>query len=455
MQKIIRQLIRGEATKRCYRKLKWIMKPPKPGVTFVEQQTQDGSTETLYDRTTLKQAILKRNQQHFNQCAGTPFTVGSLRQLNWASDSPLADSILNGTTELDYLSNDQLVQHVLKNCKQTGCNISDHITSKDLQDLFRKWRESTTTSPSGRHLGIYRAIFNNPQNKNQKITIADEISQLINLIINNGFGLDRWRQVTNMMIHKLDGSYNINKLRVIHIFEADYNGLLGILFNRRTLYEAETNQLLNNNQWGSRPHRQAEDALMLKELTYNITNNTKTTLATFDNDATGCFDRVPCSVAMLASRRLGATKHMSQMQADTLQNIWHQLRTAFGISSMSYTSADDCEIHGQGQGSRAGPPTWVFVSSLLLDCMNQLATGLHFTCPRQDIHHQQTNDAFVDDVTGYTNQFTDELQGMHVENKVIHLMQQDATLWSRLLHISGGKLALQKCLYYIVAWKWN
>ena len=87
--------------------------------------------------------------------------------------------------------------------------------------------------------------------------------------------------------------------------------------------------------------------------------------------------------------------------------------------------------------------------------MNQLATGLHFTCPRQDIHHQQTNDAFVDDVTGYTNQFTDELQGMHVENKVIHLMQQDATLWSRLLHISGGKLALQKCLYYIVAWKWN
>ena len=42
-----------------------------------------------------------------------------------------------------------------------------------------------------------------------------------------------------MMIHKLDGSYNINKLRVIHLFEADYNGLIGILFNRHVLYQAE------------------------------------------------------------------------------------------------------------------------------------------------------------------------------------------------------------------------
>ena len=125
---------------------------------------------------------------------------------------------------------------------------------------------------------------------------------MINILIQHGMGLDRWRNVTNMMIHKLDGLYNINKLQVIHLFEADYNGLIGILFNRRVLYQAECRNLLNNNQWGGRPHRPAEDALMLKELTYNITSNTKTTLATFDNDATGYFDRVPCTVAMLSSQ---------------------------------------------------------------------------------------------------------------------------------------------------------
>ena len=34
-------------------------------------------------------------------------------------------------------------------------------------------------------------------------------------------------------------------------------------------------------------------------------------------------------------------------------------------------------------------------------------------------------------------------------------MQEDATLWGNLLHISGGKLALHKCLYYVIAWKWT
>ena len=66
-----------------------------------------------------------------------------------------------------------------------------------------------------------------------------------------------------MMIHKLEGSFNINKLRVIHLFEADYNGLIGILFNRRVLYNAEKRGIINDNQWGARPHRQAEDALLL------------------------------------------------------------------------------------------------------------------------------------------------------------------------------------------------
>ena len=116
------------------------------------------------------------------------------------------------------------------------------------------------------------------------------------------------------------------------------------------------------------------------------------------------------------------------MQADTLQHIQHRLRTAFGTSSQSYTSSTECEIHDQGQGSRAGPPTWVFVSALLLDCMDKLANGLHYTCPKQEIHHRHTNDAFVDDVTGYTNKFVEELHGCKVINDVLQNMQTDAKI---------------------------
>ena len=455
MQHILRQIIRAEATKRCYKKLRWIMNPPKPGVTFVDRVSPDGQPETLYDRTTLENAILQRNRRHFNQCAGTPFTIGKLRQLGWAADSELANSILKGSAQIESISSDEIEQYLLNQCQQQTTEISDCITTTDLTQLFKKWKECTTTSPSGRHLGIYKAIFLHQQPTNKLKHIRNNIVSLINLLIQNGIGLNRWRKVTNMMIHKLEGSYNINKLRVIHLFEADYNGLIGILFNRRTLYHAERQGLLNNNQWGCRPHRQAEDALMLKELTYGMACTTKTSLATFDNDATGCFDRVPCTIAMLSSRRLGATKNMCKMQADTLRRIQHKLRTAFGTSTTFYESTSECEIHGQGQGSRAGPPTWVFVSSLLLDCMNNMAHGLAFSCPKRQLHHRRTNDAFVDDVTGYANDFFNELEHRPTYKDVLLRMQEDATLWSRLLHISGGKLALHKCLYYIAKWNWK
>ena len=75
---IVRRIRRAEATKRCYNKLRWILNPPKPGVTFIQQKHAD-TTSTIYDRLALEALILKRNQKHFNQCAGTPFTTGHLR----------------------------------------------------------------------------------------------------------------------------------------------------------------------------------------------------------------------------------------------------------------------------------------------------------------------------------------------------------------------------------------
>ena len=57
------------------------------------------------------------------------------------------------------------------------------------------------------------------------------------------------------------------------------------------------------------------------------------------------------------------------------------------------------------------------------------------------LHHRH-NDAFVNDVTGYANAFITKLEGNNVQTEVLHKMQQDATLWNKLLTISGGKLAL-------------
>ena len=104
------------------------------------------------------------------------------------------------------MSSDKLIHHVLRECKQTSPDISEHITTNDLKQLFKKWRESTTTSQSGRHLGIYRAIFLDQSDSTKKHSFDTDITSLINILIRHGMELDQWRNVTNMMIHKLDGS---------------------------------------------------------------------------------------------------------------------------------------------------------------------------------------------------------------------------------------------------------
>ena len=53
----------------------------------------------------------------------------------------------------------------------------------------------------------------------------------------------------------------IHRTRVIHIYEADYNLMLGIKW-RIALYQAEALRKLNTGQYGSRPRRNAYDPVL-------------------------------------------------------------------------------------------------------------------------------------------------------------------------------------------------
>jgi hypothetical protein len=57
------------------------------------------------------------------------------------------------------------------------------------------------------------------------------------------------------MIEKDDGKPYLTRLRVIHLFEADYNLFLKILFGKRLVRNGEISNALNDQQHGSRPRR--------------------------------------------------------------------------------------------------------------------------------------------------------------------------------------------------------
>ena len=321
-----------------------------------------------------------------------------------------------------------------------------------------KWRESTTTSPSGRHLGRYKALLTKlPTSNNdhkatipysdQQIFIISAIIAVINYCIHHKYTLSRWQTVINTMIFKESGNYKIHRLRVIHIYEADFNLLLAIKW-RQLLQYANMQGLINDGLFGGRPGCEAQSLVFLEELKYDTSYCSRRTLFNFDNDATSCYDRIIVALASIINRKYGLNQRIVALHANTLQQAKFHLRTINGISEQSYSHSLQFPIYGSGQGSGNSPAIWLFISSTLCDVHHQVSHGASFTTPHGAETVKLSMVAFVDDSTGTYNEFQPQSEP-DITTMLPHA-QHDCQTWNDLLWCSGGKLELTKCSYHVL-----
>jgi hypothetical protein len=161
-----------------------------------------------------------------------------------------------------------------------------------------------------------------------------------------GESLPRWRTSITAMIQKIPGCWKINKLRVIHLYEADYTLMLKIIWARRLVWHAHDRNRLKTGQAGSRPGRNSIDVIIQKEMKYLYACLTRTGLATMDNDAKSCYDRIICTLAMIISQYLRVSPEHASTQATTLQQMCFKIRTAIGDSKRFYTHSEETSVHG-------------------------------------------------------------------------------------------------------------
>jgi hypothetical protein len=102
--------------------------------------------------------IQQQNIAHFVQAHGTPFTVDPLNKINWEAHSVEAKEILEGSVPVSLLQNNEYTRKVLSYIAKRDQlpEIDTHITPSQLSLGFKKWKEETSTSPSGCHLGLRR-----------------------------------------------------------------------------------------------------------------------------------------------------------------------------------------------------------------------------------------------------------------------------------------------------------
>jgi hypothetical protein len=150
--------------------------------------------------------------------------------------------------------------------------MDNSISLQEFTRAFAKWNEGTSTSPSGRHLGHYKCLlrpdycdqlygqfYSDP--RNQIFKVYYDIVSSASLL---GISLSRLQNSTTAMIEKIPGRPKINKLRVIHLYEADYNIILKIIWARKLVWHVHDNNQINEGQAGSRPGFNAIDVIIQK-----------------------------------------------------------------------------------------------------------------------------------------------------------------------------------------------
>ena len=427
-------------------------------------------------REALESAIRDRNKKHFAQAYGTPWTKAPLSAVSSSNNFDLV-SDSNGnpiTLPADAFTETKTVVDILRErATATGARWDPETSFDEFISGLLHWREATATSPSGRHLGVYRALTTAHCNSSGEFGTADqeldldaptiqeqatEILRAIHGLANSaavgGFYLRRWTQVVNVMIYKKPGCIELDKLRVIHLFEADFNLMIGILFGRRAMYHQSDNGLLHPGQYGQ-PGGECQDAAMCKVLHNHIAHFSKTPLGQFESDAKACFDRIVMDFALLCFHSTGAPPGPLRMWEQTLFHIIHTVKTAFGTSQLQYGYEPDSPIIGPGQGSRGGPASCATSTGVLIEAMDRLCHGLSFCNPSQDIHYTAVVKMFIDDATNSTNRFKDWLHSPPSADTLLQMLQHDAQTWERCLFTSGGLLNLGKCLFYLMLWRFD
>jgi hypothetical protein len=338
---------------------------------IAQANPHDIEWDTILDQEAIEKHLLCYNRQSFRAAATSPCGHGIIYDaLSFTSLTELGRRFLEGHIPQQWYGDDKLLHEFLISFMipqhiRNRPTIKTTMSEEDIRRGISKWKEKTSTSPSGRHLGHYRAIIQDPR-------LLKCMTQFMHIAIKSGISVSRWSQATNVMLEKDIGNPCIHRLRIIHLFEADFNLYMKLQWGKRLVRRANKHRLLNTGQFGSVPGHTSLEPIMLTQFTNDNCRILRKTLARFDNDASACFDRITVPLAMAAARRCGMSNESVQIHAETLERMEYSVKTMFGISTAKYSGTPDEPLFGTGQGSGASPAAWLSLVVVLMNTMDRV-----------------------------------------------------------------------------------
>jgi hypothetical protein len=329
------------------------------------------------------------------------------------------------------------------------------VTTEEFIQAYKNIKESTSSSPSGWHVGHYKAIVDNPN-------LVNLHSIMMTLPFQHGFVPKCWSKVTDIMLRKDTDHARCHRLCIIALFESNLNQAKRILIGRKLIHHLEDNNLNSPMQYGSHPAQQCQSAVLQKVLTHDISHMTKRPTAYIENDAIGCYDRIANNLALLLLQRLGFALSICQCLGSMWENTTNLIKTAYGTSTTTYKSTTDTPLFGPGQGSTTGPPFWLIIFFAIVDSLDLTLAKIKYTAVCKTVQSNSNGSAFVDDSSLEVTSTYKHTPALSVDEntavecqQVIEALRKKAQHWERPLFSTGGAINTQKSHWYLLSWKWN
>ena len=431
----------------CPGSIKSLLVPlPKEGLELEYTPVTDGPT--------IERIILSKNIRHFRQAETTPLATNDvIEKIGWGANTEISEQLLDGKSDPTDITNDEWSRYLLASMKRHSPEITITITAEKMMNKYKIWKERTSTSPSGRHLGHFHALFRPLKAKNDeerdklegmRTDIIDLHALMLQTAYDNEHVYDRWIYILTCMIGKDVGIPRIHRLRIIHLYECDLNLLLGIFF-RELDQHCEDNYLINKGVYGCRPNKRAIDPVFVDVTQTELSMIMRAILVRFNNDAKACFDRILVHILTLCLRSYGMPQKLTTILGKLLMVAKYAIKTGIGISKKTYQHSKESPAFGSGQGSGASGSGWSKIASKTFDAHDKFGFGCVYTDPWNTLKVMLHMLGYVDD-----NNITNNGREGESVADVIKRTQHDAQLWNDLLRATGGALNLDKCFTQVI-----
>ena len=467
----VQAILQAESKIHLHQRFKTILRPRRGQIREVKT-IDEGQTILYSTRTEVEQALHLHNERHFAQ--------PQARQAPFAS-GPLYSHFGHGSTTkeaLNFISDPHhklpstihpLAREVMQELRPTPFeteSASYLLDTGTLIEAYSAWKERTSTSPHGTHLGHYKVWLKDYESESNTNENSDSIkthltpsqffsiqAKKLNLAIKLKHPLRRWRRVHMLFIPKDDDDIpKIDRLRPIDSFDSEINLLRRVLVSHRTMALAEENRSITDLQWGGRRGRQCSDLTLQNQLHATIHTLTRHDGAISELDATSCFDNIATNLMYLAYCKNGLHSTPMQLLSKALMRHQYFPITEHGVSARRNGHSNTTPFFGPGQGSSDGTNAWGMIHDKLAKVYERMTECGQFTGVRGDITWKAIMGAFVDDVSLHHKRGpTENVKDLQ------DIASRDIQLWTNLLWTSGGAINFKKTKSYskVIKWAFN